>query len=751
MCEQNGISIMTVNRGVLTYEPLECDAFFGRDAELAYLEDAVKSRRHVLVSGVGGIGKTELLRQLIRVVSDNGIIDELWMVPWNGSIKQSFADSYIDAGRKSIDDRFEDIVSCLRFKKDVRRLILIDNVEDDIRDDAMLDIISSLADAIVVSSRTSAIEGFENLALGSLSNESCAKVFEYAYGRRLHEDEMSLVESSIESVFMRHTLSIGIIGRYMRRHHEPVSNLNKLGSELNAFTLPQMYRSMYHVFGMSDDERKLMAFLARCPRESYRLSFLMEYYTLFSRSVKAFLKTVEDLADGGWLNLNADEVSVQPYIAENIVKVTSCPAEAEMFIKMVLYKWTGEKPTDGRMPIYAEELEKSANTTDLLLRDIVSSFCEKYLETLSEECFMAYVLSRYISIYEGYARTDAALDYIYLKAEKIGYFTNILMKLKSEIRSGEQFEELDNEIKAGENQMSEENRIILSNHYINLCMLNNSYERLPYYFNYLFEHAKDERSRCNAGTAKLQYYVYIEDVETAIAYIGELKTWKVSEENRFNILYVICNCYYVFGQYQALYDSAKELSEAYSHKRGDIEISCKELMSIALSSIGRYEEAEKYFVETLKYLETIEELRNKITVSKYRQDYATLLERMGRFDEAETVYKDCIRCVEGIISEQQVNIMKNNLAVLYIRMERGKDALEILDALHTVAVETVGKETVFYMETLNNHSKACELVGDLGRARTETEECYPLLCKIYGAEHRKSVEAKERLERLRTR
>lgn len=746
MGASKSVSVMTVKKGVLTYEPLEREAFFGRDKELAYLENAVSQNKHVLVSGVGGIGKTELLRQVIRSVIEKNTVDELWLVSWNGNIKDSFLAAVKGDICSGIEDKFAGLISEFRLNTETRRLIVIDNLDEEVTNDPLFEILASLSNAVLISSRMSSAPGYEVLALNALPASEGAKIFEHAYGHKLSTSEFKVVKESIESVFMRHTLSIGLIGRYMRRQHEPISNLGSIGSEIHAYTLPQIYRGMYHVFGMSDEERTLLAFLARCPRESYPLSFLIEYYPRGGRSIKAFLKTVGDLADGGWLTLNNDEVSVQPYIAENIIKLTKCPKEVEEFVVKAFRSIIKEKPEDSRVIEYVEELALITGEKNRVLYDMIRTFCEKYMEVLPKECFMAYVLTQGASWNYEFNITKLVQEYVYLKAESVGTFTEIMFRLRCQIKTETQMAEIDRMIRSVENELTIKTRCIIYYLFVELGLENYAYEYIPYYAEYILKHTDKMDYRVAANMAMLTYYIIKENLQACEQIINEMLKLDISDDEiTLNMMTSMTNYYNLIGQYQEAYRCVKKAEEASDRMNGINRVAINMLMATVLMNLGRYEEADTYFSASLEYLDSTMEVQDITAVIHAKQQYAILMERLGRFEEAEKMYKFAINSYNGAVDPGQINIAKNNLAVLYIRMGRGEEALEILDALLKIAPADA---QVFGMEVLNNHSKACELVGDKERALKETQESYPLLCNIYGPEHRKSIEAKERLERL---
>lgn len=79
---REGIRFLTAHTGLLQSPILSKDRFFGREAALFDLRDLATSGKKYLISGIGGVGKTELLRQLIRRCVEEQLVDKLAVIPY---------------------------------------------------------------------------------------------------------------------------------------------------------------------------------------------------------------------------------------------------------------------------------------------------------------------------------------------------------------------------------------------------------------------------------------------------------------------------------------------------------------------------------------------------------------------------------------------------------------------------------------------------------------------------------------------
>ena len=68
---------LTLRNSELCTAPLPSEHFFGREEELYDLKELLLRSGKYLVCGLGGIGKTELLRQLIRWCEREGAAEQI--------------------------------------------------------------------------------------------------------------------------------------------------------------------------------------------------------------------------------------------------------------------------------------------------------------------------------------------------------------------------------------------------------------------------------------------------------------------------------------------------------------------------------------------------------------------------------------------------------------------------------------------------------------------------------------------------
>ena len=120
---------LTVHSGLLQDNPLPPHRYFGREAELFDLKEIASTGRKCLITGIGGLGKTELLRQLIRLCVEEKVVDKIAVVPYETSILKSFARCFPGFQHQDPESSFRMVLHGLKKECDQRKvLLLIDNL-----------------------------------------------------------------------------------------------------------------------------------------------------------------------------------------------------------------------------------------------------------------------------------------------------------------------------------------------------------------------------------------------------------------------------------------------------------------------------------------------------------------------------------------------------------------------------------------------------------------------------------------------
>ena len=211
------VSYLTVHSGILQDNPLPRHRFFGREEELFELKElaATGCKRQIL--GMGGLGKTELLRQLIRVCEEERIVDKIAVVPYEGDIVESFARSFPGFRRQDPEKSFRSVLHRLTKEGEQSKvLLLIDNLTNSPETDPELMKLLSLPCSILISSRRNCIEGMEACILSQPSIGTGSLIFRDNYGRLLSPDDRKYLSQMLADEALCHPLTLRLMASAAR-------------------------------------------------------------------------------------------------------------------------------------------------------------------------------------------------------------------------------------------------------------------------------------------------------------------------------------------------------------------------------------------------------------------------------------------------------------------------------------------------------------------------------------------------------
>ena len=199
--------------------------FTGRGTELQDLQQRVEEgRKSVLVSGMGGIGKTHICRKLFEEYLNKHAEDGKCPFRHIGYIEYS-------------GDMGISLQNCLKFKRqekpeqnqeaawkeleylasDGKFLLFVDNVDRPIGEDAGLQRLKGLPGAVVLTSRQASFsDEFEPYRIGFLGMEQCKEIYEKirfrGSGKKVDLEEVGDLEYIIENLAGRHTITVELLG-----------------------------------------------------------------------------------------------------------------------------------------------------------------------------------------------------------------------------------------------------------------------------------------------------------------------------------------------------------------------------------------------------------------------------------------------------------------------------------------------------------------------------------------------------------
>ncbi len=306
--------------------------FTGRELELKELCQMVEEgHKAVLVSGMGGIGKTNICRKLFEKYTgknatyESRLFSHVGYIEYNGDMDSS-------------------LQNCLRYKKqenpemnkeaawkeleylasDGKLLLFVDNVNVPISNDPSLQRLNELPGAIILTSRRTAFsKEFEPFRIGFLSTEQCREIYEKirfeSSEKKVNEEEVPHLNYIIEKLAARHTITIEFLAHLAQTKHWTVEELRK-ELEQNGFQLEykdeedkliniqQSYETLYDLSKLTKAEQNILEAFSVFPYLPLAVK-VCNQWLLSDAGVEEKEDILEGLYRKGWLQFDIEQES----------------------------------------------------------------------------------------------------------------------------------------------------------------------------------------------------------------------------------------------------------------------------------------------------------------------------------------------------------------------------------------------------------------------------------------------------------
>ena len=743
------VKILTAHTGLLQTSSLSKDRFFGREAELFDLRDLAVSGKKCLISGIGGVGKTELLRQLIRRCREEHLVDKLAIIPY----RTDLAESMIYAFPELRQQKQEETLNCAlhRLEREAQEaplLLLIDNVTNDTDTDADLLRLAALPCTVMVTSRRKNLKGFEVYPLSAPNTEACALIFRDNYGSPLSDaDRRELGELLSDPVFC-HPLTLRLMARAAKSKSWSVGALRgRLRQGDRALTWPengrqisigQIFTQLYPSNQIPKGCQTVMQLFTLLPRDSYQVDVLLEDFPLLFQECADLEQDLSMLVSHSLLERDDTGYSMHPLIAQCLRRKTLPESYLEQFL-------SGPRQRLARLESDEDAWAEKQRVGQLFLH--ISQF-----------------LTGSISAGLLLDLMDAAVNQCPTKQQKLQYIERMTALLRRCPDKDDTLELVLNTLLC-QWDFGEEARMrelfkkqctcltVPMRRFLDFCLA----------YNMQFSVAQPEQAEpilqvvLDSPEATVRQRAEAYWVLTVTAeYLGKpeaLLQWaevyaafalqhpECGQRQTFNSLVGLSFAYLKFGrgaEAKPLLEKMEKLERKlatpwatlqYLQCLGTYELYFGDLENAARAVEKTLAIVDDYFGRFINYYSTLNQL-------------ALIYQRQKRFDEAKNAYEEILAHGKD---QDYFNLARNNYATLLLDMGNPQAAMphitEVLAAVRPLGGITLG-------EALRNKARAHGLLGEDGPEYECLKEALPLLEQAYGPEHPKVLAAKQRFAEL---
>ena len=663
--------------------------FTGRETELQELRQRIEEgRKSVLVSGMGGIGKTHICRKLFEEYLNKHANSEdisfchIGYIEYNGDMGSSLQNCLKYKEQDNPGQNQEAAWKELEYlAADGKLLLFVDNVNVTMKEDEGLKRLKNVPGAVVVTSRrTSFSKEFKTYKIGFLDVKQCKTVYEKIRyedsGREVPEDEIPDLEYIIGKLAAMHTITVEFLAHLAQTKHWTVKELRdeleEKGFQLEykdeedgLVNIQKSYETLYDLSGLTEAEQNILEAFSVFPY----IPLLVEICNKWLLA-DAGVSEEDDILTGlyrkGWLqfDMEHESYSLHPVFAQFIYE--KCRPGVEMH--------------HGLIEACQECLEIPESGSVLE--------CQKYIpfaENIIEKIDIGETIEQ--------ARFMNSLAFLlyhkgeYKKAE--GLFGKILL-----IR---------------EKVLGEEHPYTAAS-YNDLAMV--------YYSQGSYEEAEKLYKKALLISEKV---------------LGEEHPYTADSYNNLAMVY------YSQGRYkeaEELYKKALLIREKVLGEEHPNTAASYNNLAMVYYSQGRYEEAEKLYKKALLIREKVLGEEHPDTATSYN-NLALVYYSQGRYEKAEELYKKALLISEKVLGEEHPYTADsyNNLAIMYYSRERYKEAEELNKKALLIREKILGEE---HPNTAASYNNLAMVYYSQGRYK-EAEELYKkaLLIreKVLGEEH----------------
>ncbi len=758
------VHFLTNQNNALCITPLSKMHFFGREMELFDLRELLEQEGCYLLSGMGGIGKTELLRQLLQLCVEQKLVDEIAIIQYEGSLKDSCRNAFPNMRVTDGDMAWKEALARIRMQKDKRVLTLVDNMNNTLEEDPELGQLLTLPGTVILTSRLTSLKGFTTYEVKAPSRETGTLIFRDNYGKALSSEDKEQLHRFLKQDVWCHTLTLRLLGNTAKAKGWSVSQLKKKleedGNQLfksrenREISLTEMYRRMYDLSELSERQVRFLRCFATLPYQNYTEEFLREYMADYFVNIECIEQELLVLQELGWINIVKQGYSMHPVIAECILSEPATEADVKELLEAVERRWLQESGISG----------------------------ENILKEWHESSFIHYINVDYdMHIFKSiFSKLTGVLSQRTVKLYIMYDSTDLYSHL---VEGGRNISEA---IALRCYELTSEMRL-----WLNVLGLRRNYRDKKAYYQQLWENIEDTK------TPRWLQQIYGIQLITSMCREAELERAKdiakklLQEEMIPMLRIILLHSYAILFFVEVRFEEAAtieseviQLATEFMMRDSDLLADFYHDVIYCCIGAGQKEEAWDY----LKQMEVLVKERKtthgeiflyraKSELARCEGDFesaceaeekgvklyfltdgpsmeygfrccnlALLHSKCGRHERGEELYLEGLEILKASESmHREVARNYSNMSDMYILWGKPEKALECLEQSAKYGTNV---PDVAIGERHRNFARAYRMLGDVAEEHKHLTICVPLLTEAYGPDHERTIAMRERLEEV---
>ena len=751
--------------------------FTGREKELEDLRQRIEEgRKSVLVSGMGGIGKTHICRKLFEEYLKKHAKDEnvpfqyLGFIAYDGDMGSSLQNCLKFKEQDNPEQNQEAAWRELEYlAADGKLLLFVDNVDKTISADLSLQRLKGIPGAIVLTSRQASIcDEFEPYPIRFLDMEQCKEIYEKirfrGSGRKVNLEEDPDLEYVIETLAGRHTITVEHLAHLAWTKHWPVKRLRKELEEKGfclefhkdggLVNIQKSYEVLYGLSTLTRAEENILEAFSVFPYIPLAAEICNEWLLEDAR-----VSEDDDILMGlyrkGWLQFDGrqESYSMHPVFAQFIFK--ECRPKFEEHRRLIgQVQKSLEIPQSG----FALKCREYIPFVEGIIGKVCVGESEEQIEIINWIGYLMLSLTEYekaerliekcfkLCTERGEEDSDIAAIYtnlarVYIKQSKYNKAEDYLKKSlkiskKEDLYTAERYDYLADVYKVqGKYKESEELykkgiqiREKLGEEYLSISFINlvelylkqKKYSEAEELCKKSLQIHEKKLGKDNLDMAKM--YDFLAKI------YNERKKYEKAEELNRKVLQIIEK---KFGK-ESLTVGIQYINWAEMYieqeKYGEAEELCKKSLQIHEKKLGE------------KHLDT----------AKCYVQLANVYAGSGEYKKAEELYKQSLQIYKKQLGEEHIDVANiyNSLAIIYARREEYRKAEESCKKSLQITTYVLGKENFEITVDYINLAYVYRHQGKYGEAKELYEKCIQMREKILGKNHLDTVAIYDSLAKM---
>ena len=748
------IQTLTNRKCSLCAQPLPKKGFVGRGEQLKQVRSKLMESSKLLLSGMGGIGKSELARQLWTLLKSENVYQRVAFVQYQNSLAQSLIEAFdwpelSQSPEEAVLRRAQEVTG----SAGLSTLLLIDNVDQTVAGDALLEQLSHFDCDILATSRLSELPGFVSFAVAPLDQTDSLVLFEKSLGDRgdgAHDE-------ALYEYTRGNPLALTLFARLCKSRYWSVEQLVDRLRKDGAMSLPlsgEDAASLEEVLGgvfsqtcLGERERNLLRLLAMLPYGFWLPQRVAPMAGDVSDDVDAICDILQVLADLGWLTQHRTGYLMHPVIADVAATPAADCDDFPTFWKYWRERLVGTLETTDRNVLLEAFRRVGALNPDglqvlLKLEDsIISGTYVRMPDWLltTHRNYLDHQPGNDV-LEAGYWLTMATFDIVNDRFDLLEGSLRRLLNLSPEA------------LQESRNFSLTCNALEYASQISDIDLVNTLFERI---------HPADKLCEAHAAwlaSMSIKLRKIDRDHNAALKVLQEAEN--IVDALGLRDTLIASNCDYRLAicllDLQQNREAAQYLKRCLTvlKKLGyrDDSVTMLATMStyaVALMCCERYDRAIAIYEKLLKVYQKQMHTDSNEYISMLN-NYGVTCYKMGRLDRAVDLLQQVVELDEKTVSTVDMRVNHRRNLVLYLLLKGNpQEALKVAVEGENIAMEKYPREepTVAALEELE--AEAWLALGDTDRAVAMLERVYPIVEKATGIPHRYAERALIALKQVR--